>query len=325
MTTFADGVYQYGGMPVGGYPNFGGKVFFVKPASGADGNDGRSPTRALKTLARAHALCTANKNDVVYLISESNTASATTDYQSATLTWSKDLTHLIGVCAPGKFSQRARVAQLSTATAIDPLIDVTADGCYFANFSIFHGVADATSLVALRVTGTRNYFENMHIAGMGDATMVTAGAASLKIDGGSENTFKNCVIGLDTITRDATTNGELWLDGGASRNWFEDCLFDAYISDAGYDHVTVNDGTGIDRGLYFKNCLFMSKSTNKGINQTQVFAIPAGISQGAIVLWNTYAFSDGGAVDWDGSNRGIIWNNSVAAAAAAAGGIMTGQ
>jgi len=55
-----------------------------------------------------------------------------------------------------------------------------------------------------------------------------------------------------------------------------------------------------------------------------VFTIPA-ISQGAIVLQNSHAFSDGGAVDWDSNDRGIIWNNSVAAAASAAGGILTNQ
>jgi len=94
-------------------------------------------------------------------------------------------------------------------------------------------------------------------------------------------------------------------------------------SGTGFAAVTIG-ATGIDRGLYFKNCLFMAKSTNKAIGQTSVFSIPA-ISQGAIVLQNSFAFSDGGAVDWDSNNRGIIWNNSVAAAVSGAGGIMTGQ
>lgn len=301
-----------------------GDIYYVKPNSGSDSNDGKSLDAPFATLSAAHSAMTADQHDTCFLIAESNSASSTSDYQSATLTWSKDLCHLIGVGAPGHFSHRARIAQLSTATGVSPLVNVTADGCYFSNFSIFHGVADATSLVALQVTGERNYFEDCHIAGMGHADMVAANAASLKLTG-SENTFKGCTIGLDTISRDASTKGEIWLDGGASRNWFEDCLIDAYISAAGYDHVTVEDTTGIDRGLYFKNCLFMAKSTNKGVTQTQVFAIPAGISQGAIILQDTYAFSDGGAVDWDGGNRGIIWTNNVDAAASAAGGIMTNQ
>lgn len=326
LTHFPNGITSFG-VPVvggGGFPTQGISIF-VKPGTGSDGNDGRSPDRAIKTLAKALTLATADQNDVVYLYAQSNTAASTTDYQSATLTWSKDLVHLIGVGAPVAVSQRSRIAQLSTATAVSPLVNITADGCIFANLQIFHGVNDATSLVGTQVTGQRNYFENVHFAGIGHATMLATGAASLKIDGGAENVFKNCVLGLDTISRDASTNGELWLDGAATRNKFEDCLIQAYISAAGYDHVTVNDTTGIDRWLWFKNCLFLSKSDNKAVTQTQVFAIPASISQGAIILQDTYAFSDGGAVDWDGSNRGIIWTNNVAAAATAAGGIMTSQ
>src|SRR6185437_16582327 len=104
---------------------------------------------------------------------------------------------------------------------------------------------------------------------------------------------------------------------------FERCLFDAFISNAGFPHVKIGTN-GIDRGLYFNNCLFTAKSANKAITQTSTFSIPA-ISQGAIVLQNSGAFSDGGAVDWDSNNRGIIWNNTAAAAASAAGGIYTSQ
>ena len=327
LTNFPNGITSFGVPVIGGGGGLftQGKSYFVKPNTGREGNDGLSPDRSLKTLARAHTLATADQNDVVYLFAQSNTAASTTDYQSATLTWSKDLVHLVGIGAPVAVSQRARIAQLSTATAVSPLVNITADACVFSNLQFFHGVADATSLVNVQVTGTKNYFQNVHFAGIGHATMVAAGAASLKIDGGAENVFRECTIGLDTISRDETTNGELWLDGGATRNKFIDCLVQAYISNAGYDHVTVNDTTGIDRWLWFKNCLFLSKSTNKAVNQTQVFAIPASISQGAIILQDTYAFSDGGAVDWDGSNRGIIWTNNVAAAATAAGGIMTNQ
>jgi hypothetical protein len=163
----------------------------------------------------------------------------------------------------------------------------------------------------------------VHFAGIGDATQSAAGAASLKIDGGDENVFIHCVIGLDTSSYDADATGVLF-DSAASRNLFEDCLFQGYISAAGYAHITVADATGIDRWQIFKKCLFLAESTNKGVAQTSVFSIPA-ISQGKILLQDSLAVSDGGAVDWDSNNRGIVWNGAVAAAAGAAGGIMTGQ
>ncbi|MFA6958590.1 MAG: hypothetical protein WC538_22195 [Thermoanaerobaculia bacterium] len=324
-SNFQHGVSSYG-IPIFG--NGGlitqGNVIFVKPSTGNDGRDGSSMTDAVKTLTRALALATANQNDVVVLIPEhGSTAASTTDYQSAQLDWNKNMVHLVGGGAPFRWSHRARIAQLSTATGVTSLVKVSASGCWFNNLSIFHGVADATSLVALEVTGSRNIFSRSHLAGIGNATMSAAGSASVKINGGSENVFDDCVIGLDTITRDADAT-EILMDGAASRNEFRDCLISSYISAAGFAGVTIADAQGIDRTLEFTRCRFFAKSTNKAVAQTSVFSIPA-ISQGAIILTDSYAASDGGAVDWDSNNRGIIWNNSVAAAASAAGGIFTNQ
>ncbi len=324
LTNFPNGITSFG-MPVVGTGGMltQGKNFFVKPGTGSDGNSGLDPDHALATLSKAHTLATANQNDTVYLFAQSNTASATTDYQSSTLTWSKDLVHLIGVGAPSAVSQRSRIAALSTASAISPLVDVTADGCVFANLQVFHGQADATALLNVRVTGTRNYFHNVHFAGIGDATQSAAGAASLAIIGGAENVFKHCVIGLDTTARDADAT-EILFDTAATRNLFEDCFITSYISAAGFASVTVADSTGIDRWQIFKNCLFTTDSTNQAVTQTQVFSIPA-IVQGKIVLMNSYYLTDGasGSGVWDNTGRGIIFNNSVAAAASGAGGEMT--
>lgn len=277
-----------------------GNVWHVKPYSGADGQSGKTQSEAVKTVAKALSLATTNQNDTILLYAESNTAANTTDYQSATLTWNKDAVHLVGVCAPVAVSQRARIAQLSTATAVSPLVNVTANGCIFRNISIFQGVADATSLVALQVTGSRNVFENCHIAGIGHATMVTAGAASLKINAGAENVFRNCTIGLDTIARSQNTNGEIWIDGEAARNLFEDCLIEAFISNVGYEHVTINDATAVDRWLIFKRCLFTSMSADAATPQDQIFQIPT-MTRGMIVLQNC---------DFAGDDNGCAWQTS---------------
>lgn len=299
-----------------------GVVWHVKPGTGSDGNDGLTPDTALKTLTRAKQLAFANRNDVVKLYSESNTASATTDYQTATLAWDKNLLHLVGVNSGSFVSQRSRVANAS-ASVLSPLVTVSASGCYFRDLQFYHGIADATALVDVNVTGQRNRFDNVHFAGVADATQSAAGACSLKIDGGAENVFSNCVIGVDTSTYDADATGVLF-DTAATRNKFEGCLFQGYISAAGFASITVADSTGIDRWQIFKNCLFLTESTNKGVTQTSVFSIPA-ISQGKIILMDCMAVSDGGAVDWDSNNRGIIWNNTPAAAASGAGGIGTNQ
>lgn len=294
-----------------------GTSYFLDPTNGSDSNDGKTPAKAFATLPYAYSQLTANKNDVLFYI-----ANNTSITLSAQLDWAKDYTHFVGICAPVGAGKRARIFQLSTATGID-LLKVSGNGCIWKNIYAFHGVADATSKICMTVTGERNYFQNCHFAGIGNVTMSVAGAASLKLTG-SENVFNNCQIGLDTISRDADPS-EILLDGGASRNVFEDCLIYGYASAAGYASVILADATAIDRYLWFKNCLFLTESTNKTITQTEVFTIPAGIAQGKIILQNCMAVTDGGAATWDSNTRGIIWNNAVAAAASAAGGIGTNQ
>ena len=97
-----------------GLPFIQGNVFHVKPSSGNNGNTGDHPDAAFKTLSYALGKATADQNDVILLYAESNTAGSTTDYQSTTLDWNKDMVHLIGVNAGQKLSQRSRVALIST-------------------------------------------------------------------------------------------------------------------------------------------------------------------------------------------------------------------
>lgn len=248
MTTFGDQLFQYGGTPVNGFMTTG-KVFFVKPSTGSDGNTGKTPAKALKTLTKAQTLATADKGDVVYLVSESNTAASTTDYQSTALAWAKDGVHLIGIGATPFIGQRARIAQLSTATNVDNLFTLSADNCYIAGLEVFHGVDDATSKIACLVSGQRNRIENCQLSGAGHATMDTADNPSLKITG-SENYFKNNYIGLDTIIR-ATSAYEVDITT-AARTVLEDCMINSYTSGSTFKALSI---TSIDRFVLLKNCM----------------------------------------------------------------------
>lgn len=302
----------------------GGTHYYVKPNSGLDSNDGKTPETAFKTLYKAHSACTTNKNDVVHLIAESATStSATTDYQSSALTWSKSLTHLIGECPPAVYAHRSRIAQLSTATGVGGLLTVSGNGCIFANFHIFQGVDDATSHTALSVSGERNVFHNLHIGGIGHATMIGHATANDLTVTGSENVFRGCTIGLNTVARDASCyNIVFTAAANASRNVFEDCIIDSYNSVASY-HVSVG-ATGIDRTLIFRRCIFNEDSTNRGVGMTAVFQT-TNMTQGKILLDNCSVSTSDGTCDWiaAGSDGKLLHANMVAAAAAAAGGFMT--
>lgn len=302
MTTFADGVYQFGGMPVTpGIPApFTGTWFWVDPVNGADGNTGRKPSNAFQTLYAAHAACTAGKNDVVVLMGDgSNNGSARLSTALAqvvdptattgTLMWSKNATHLIGLTAPTMNFQRARIAPpTGTYTAATfgsgNFVVVSASGCYFYNFSVYNGFSTGgTNQICWTDTGGRNYYGNVNFIGMADAASANStGSRSLKVGsaGSGENTFDGCVIGSDTVTRTAA-NASLELAGATPRNTFRNCQFPFQTNTADVLGI-VGTGNGcVDRHNLFDRCTFMNniKSTSTAMTVLTSFttASPGGL------------------------------------------------
>ena len=304
ITNFPNGAASWGFpiLPPGGIPP-GGAVFWLDPshALANDGNGktgvGASITKPMATLPGAYALLRANKHDVVMY-----KAGSTSLNLSATLTWAKNYAHLIGLCAPSKTAQRARIFQASDATSLSPLINITATGCIFSNIYVFQGVDDAGSLLNIQVTGGRNFFGNIHFAGGGHATMAINGAGSLKLNGAEENRFVGCTIGVDTISA-ATGVAGMLMDGEAHRNEFEDCDFALYAGNANVFHVEVIDNTGFDRRNTFRRCLFTNVASQ---SMDTVFEIPAGVGLPRVMY-----LMDGtvqhGADDWDDNDRGVVF------------------
>lgn len=297
MTTFADGVYQYGGVPVGGMFS-PGNAFFVRPSTGSDGNSGKKPSRAFKTLAKALSMATANKGDVVYLIAESNTASATTDYQSTVLDWNKDGVHLIGIGAQPFIGQRSRISNLSTATAIvDGLFIVSADNCIIQGIEVFHGQGGTNptgASIAMVVSGQRNHIMRCQISGIGHSELDDATSRSLKVSG-SENTFEDCYIGLDTIIR-GTAAAEVEIADSVARTIFRRCIINSYTSAAGFLAVKYS---APDRFVMFDDCKIVAIN-----NITSAVAPNAALSAGTsvngqIMLHNTgvYGYANVTAAD----------------------------
>lgn len=315
MTTFNDEVLHLGGVPVS--PLLlgmnAGNAYFLDPANGSDSNDGRSPDNAFASLETAYAALTANQNDILYYIAGATSLSLTAAFE-----WAKSYTHFIGLCAPVGAAKRARIFMTSTVTST-PMFKVSASGCVFKDLYIFHGIADAAALVCAEVTGGRNYFENVHFAGIGNATQDATGAASLKLNGAEECMFKSCQIGLDTIARGADTS-EILVDGSAKRIVFDDCLIYAYIDNAGHAMVQLADNQGLDRFMIFKNCLFLSESLNNGTAMTSAFELPASLVTSAYALINCTAV---GISAWDSNSRTKTYANMPDPAASAGGGIAT--
>lgn len=287
-----------------------GDVYYLDPTNGSDTNNGLAPASAFASMETAYAALTANQNDVLVYIP--GTTSLTLQ---AALVWAKSYTHFVGLCAPTMVGQRARIFQKSTLTGASPLITISASGCEFRNLYIFQGVADATSLINVSVTGGRNYFENVHFAGGGHATQAVDGGASLKLDGAEENTFVNCTVGVDTIDAGTGMVGILF-DGESHRNMFKKCVIRMRAGNAGASWVEVADATGIDRDTIFDECIFLNNSATA---LTTGFAIPAGMgAPRKLFMRNCMGY---GATKWDASDRGVLFGNMNAVTGADLSGV----
>lgn len=299
MTTFGDQLYQNGGSPVASAsPLTAGNEYYVDPTNGSDDNDGAAIDRAKATLLAGYNLTTANQNDIVHYISGSSSLTL-----SAALVWAKSYTHFIGHCAPTRTAQRARIFQLSTLTGASPLLTISASGCRFENFYIFQGVADATSLINVSVTGGRNYFNNVHFAGGGHATQAVNGGASLHLNGAEENTFVNCTIGVDTVDA-ATGMMGILMDAEAHRNEFYNCKVRMRAGNGGAGFLEVVDATGIDRDTIFQDCLFLN---NSATDMTSGFVIPAGMGAPRKILLKDCMIL--GTAKLDANDRGVLFGN----------------
>ena len=265
---------------VSGVPPFTGNYFWVDETNGSDGNTG-GPSDPLATLTQAHALCTANNNDVVFV--------SGSIHVTATLAWSKAKTHMIGLSPPSQNS-RARIA-ISGTSAVTPLVNVTASGCYFVNIEGYNGVSAASTQVTWLNAASQNYYKNCNFIQTGNATAAAqAGSRALVVGPGDENLFEGCTIGGDTAVRATNQNYTLEFLSGSARNIFRSCTFQMLSSLATNGHVNVG-ASGIDRYVLFDNCAFINaiESTGTTLNA----AIYANAAAGGAVLLNPSSISLG--------------------------------
>lgn len=268
-----------GGMPV--LPKYGGRTIFVD-YSVAQAGDG-SYKAPVKTLAQAHALMTADRDDVAYVLG-GNSPTTYAQRLSETLVWSKNKCHIVGLNVYDRVAQRVSIRVLSGTSVFTPFVSVTASGCLFANFHTFSGFANNSAQVNWIDTGSRNRYHNVHLGGMAEQLAADhAGSRNLVLSGtGGEHLFTDCILGLDTVDRGAA-NASLELAGGNTRNTFINCDFTMRADAVTPVFLLIGSG-GIDRWLVFKSCLFMNTGTDTGGSTlTEAFTIHASAG-GAVVM-----------------------------------------
>lgn len=279
------------GMPLYGIsslPPFAGNVFWVNESTGSDGNSGGCYD-PLATLGQALSLCTDGNNDVVLLTG--------TVHVSATLTWNKSKTHLIGLSPQLSSQARARISQTGS-TVFTPLVNVTGTECIFRNIGSFHGFANASAQICWTDAGGRNEYSNCLFGGMGNATAAAqTGGRSLLITGTTgENTFKDCQIGIDTVTRTGA-NASLEFAAGTPRNVFKNCVFPMLAGDANPLFIKTGAAAAIDRWEWFQDCLFVNAINSTGTALT-VGASMAASAGGLLMMQRCTLLGGNSSTNW---------------------------
>ena len=334
LTNFPNGITSFG-VPVlgniGGIP-FSGNYYFVDPVNGADGNEG-SADYPLATLYAAINRAVSGNNDVIVLMSN-GAASGTARLSlalaqaidstatSGTLNWNKNATHLIGMTAPTRIGQRARIAPptgVYTAATFgaNTFINVTGAGCFFANIDIFVGFSTGSaSMIGVIEAGGRNAYQNVNIQGLGDAASAGGSAArTLKITS-QENTFTDCVLGLDTVARSAA-NATVEFASGTARNSFIGCTFPFQTSAATPLGIIASGASSIDRFQLFQQCTFINNVQSTSTTMNGLATLPA--SAGGLLLIKDSTMVGITEFGTDATTRGQIYIDGASVVAATSG------
>lgn len=256
-----------------------GKIVYVDPGLTASGT-GNTPDDAVKTLAEAYALISADNDDVVVIAPTSSTGRTS---ESAAITWAKRRTHVIGNGPLRKGWNRAGVSFASTVTG--PSFTVSATNCSFTNI-MFYQPNDINVMV--NITAAYNTFNYCHFAGIANATTGDDTAARcVVITDADDNHFNSCMFGIDTILNSAA-NAIVELSGNTAvaRTQFNDCLWSIVCDNAGPRFVLFTGAYSSEVYTLFKDCLFLN--TRGGVTTMTVgMTVPAS-TNGRIILQDTF-------------------------------------
>jgi hypothetical protein len=234
-----------------------GKTFYLDPTHGAATGNAKTPRTAITTLAGAFAKITSGYHDKIEFLAGSSGCNI-----AAAFDWTASYSHLVGVGAPGRMSQRCRFTHGVNTTT---LVTVSGHGNTFENLQFQHGRGSATNVNLMTLTGNRNTFINCHFNGPINATDADTAYDLIRISG-EEYYFKNCFIGADNIffTGNGAQAGASLIEFTASsapRGVFENCIF-SMKADAVYPVFLKPMYDLSEAGIYFINCAFMNIGTS---------------------------------------------------------------
>jgi hypothetical protein len=231
LSTFPDGLFQYGGQPVGAmFASPWSKVYFVDGEDGVDDFDGLSPVKAKKTIQSA--VTAATRGDIIYVRPLQYTGG--TGFSRYT----EEVTVTAGASAgSAAHFENADISIIGTVNTLNPEYGVR-----------WKHLTDSTGYCLI------NKAPALHLENLGFYAEGAAGAVSLLCNGATTTqrgvdgtTFSNCVIKAGRVI--AASGG----DGLTFRN----CLFHAAPAGGATGGITFTCSTNPGRRFRVLDCAFL--------------------------------------------------------------------
>lgn len=310
ITNFPNGVSSYG-VPVNGNEipftigaNGTGKTFYVDPTNGSDGNDGRTPEKALATVAQAYSLVTTNAHDTIAL--SANAGHAVTSMLSI----SKNRMHIVGLSGRNGIGMgaRARITMGVTTAATDiAVMQNTGVGNTFTGIKTDSSNTKAESLYSVVEAGEYAIYNSCELYKSTD--LDDAGASELALNGDSAQ-FHNMTIG-STANETGNIRANVIVTGGIVSGkklrdcYFQNCMFLAKADDTDKVFVYGANATDVERSLTFKGCTFFNNPLSAGTPAAAI-AFGAAQTEGAVFCDATTAVVDVTVMGTTGQNIFVI-------------------
>ena len=316
MTSFSDGVYQFGGSPVGLPITYGtgegkgpGKVFFVNPTSGSNSNKGTTMEKPFATPAYAYTQVTSNRHDVIAL--SANAAHAATDELAVT----KNRVHFWGLDAVGRYyGQRSRWTMGVTAGTAIAIVQNTGVGNTWSNIKFDSSDTLSTSIYAFAEGGEYTVLEHCELYKSTDLDQT--GAAELLMNGDSP-LIRKCTIGSlvnaisGAILRPCVLVTATIAGKKARDVMFEECLLWRKCGDTGNRFVYGANATDVERMFLMKKCVFVNAKLAAAVPAQNV-AFGATQTEGEVLLWDCTSLNAATAMS---TTTGVFVDSPVPAAA----------
>lgn len=289
ITNYPNGVSSYGVPLIGSIPfTMGGtgkgKVYFVDPTNGSDGNTGTKPTEAVATLNQANTLVTSNNQDVVALSASSSHAVPT-----AGLLVTKNRVHFIGLAgSAGHFGQRTKVTGDATVTAIASIVN-TGVGNSFTNMKISSASTVTASKHAFAEGGEFTVFRNCWIDKETD--LDETDASDIAMNGDSPMFYDTTFGSTARITADNKIRPNVLLTGGLISGkkcrdaYFENCKFWKKAGGTETMMVYGANATDVERYFEMKDCTFYN-SILAAADPAHAVGFGAAQTEGNVILNN---------------------------------------